>query len=431
MQTFIYTALQRSGERETGEIRANSKAEVFRQLDRQGLQPLSVKLKDQPSVNSFDTSTQNLKKNASISPSSSTQNRTKQHNKNSLTKAQLVTFTDELSELIEAGLQLEPALRIMEQRRELSRLKPVIKELRNKVREGISFSSALRSTSTSFDELFCNLVKAGELSGTLHIILRRQAAYLANVNDLQNRVVQSLLYPTFITTAGVCLVIFFITFPLPQLKNMFSQTSGNFPFVTRLLIQTSEFFISYWFFLVTILMALGISFFAYTATAAGKRWWDQAKLRLPLFGAILATRFYAQFAYALSTLIGNGIPLLNALRLVNSCNTNTYLHECLQKVTDAVAEGGSLSRALLRFAKFPPVFIDIVVIGEQTGDLAASLQKIASRYDRELERRIKLMTSLIQPTIITLLAIFVGLIAYSIISAIFELSSGLRPGRLR
>lgn len=429
MQTFSYTAVQRSGVRTQGQLRAASKAEVFRHLERQGLQPLSVKpLEASETTESATNGAQRAGASMSRTKTAAAAavKKSDQALKNPLTQAQLVTFTDELSDLLEAGLQLEPALRIMEQRKEFGRLKPVISELRNKVREGISFSSALRTTSTSFDELYCNLVMAGEVSGSLHQILRRQAAYLASVNDLQNRVIQSLLYPAFITSAGIALVIFFTVFLVPQLEKMLSQTGGSLPLVTRLLIDFSKLLTTYWYIIIGAFVLFVIVFFAYTSTAEGRRWWDEAKLKLPLFGTVLATRFYAQFAQTLSTLVGNGVPLLNALRLVNSGNTNTYLHECLRKVTEAVAEGGSFSRALFRFAKFPPVFIDMVVVGEQTGDLAASLQKIATRYDRELDRRIARMTALIQPAIVVCLAIFVGLIAYSMISGIFEISSGLR-----
>ncbi len=429
MQIFSYTAVQRSGVRTQGEIRAASKAEVFRILDRQGMQPLSVKAVGGESP-SEAASNGSGKSTPSAAPKTSSAKaplrKGDQPLKNPLSQSQLVTFTDELSDLLEAGLQLEPALRIMEQRKEFSQLKPVIAELRNKVREGISFSSALRTTSSSFDELYCNLVTAGEVSGTLHQILRRQATYLASVNELQNRVIQSLLYPAFITAAGIGLVIFFTVFLVPQLEKMLSQTGGSLPLVTRILIDFSKLLTTYWYVIVGAFVAFLIVFFAHTSTPVGRRWWDEAKLKLPLFGMVLSTRFYAQFAQTLATLVGNGVPLLNALRLVNSGNKNTYLHECIKKVTDAVAEGGSFSRALLRFAKFPPVFIDMVVVGEQTGDLAASLQKIAARYDRELDRRIARMTALIQPAIVVGLALFVGLIAYSMISGIFEISSGMR-----
>jgi type II secretory pathway component PulF len=146
---------------------------------------------------------------------------------------------------------------------------------------------------------------------------------------------------------------------------------------------------------------------------------------LPLFGAVLKGRFYAQFSQTMANLIENGIPLLTALRLMNSATANVHLRGLMEKVVDMVGEGGSLSRALQRVGEFPPLFIDMVSVGEQTGDLAKALDKVGRRYDKELNIRIQRLTSLVQPVVILVMACMVGLIAYSIINGIFDAISGL------
>jgi type II secretory pathway component PulF len=159
----------------------------------------------------------------------------------------------------------------------------------------------------------------------------------------------------------------------------------------------------------------------------GKLWWHRTQLRIPLFGSVLRGRFYSQFAQTMANLIENGIPLLNSLRLMTSAIGNLHLRALMERVVEAVGEGGSLSRALQRIGEFPPLFIDMIAVGEQTGDLAQALERIGRRYDKELNIKIQRLTSLVQPVVILVMAGMVGLIAYSIINGIFDAVSGLRP----
>jgi type II secretory pathway component PulF len=191
------------------------------------------------------------------------------------------------------------------------------------------------------------------------------------------------------------------------------------------LINTSSFLSHYWWAILSGVAAAVFAFSQYIRTSGGKKWWHRAQLRLPLFGAVLKGRFYAQFSQTMANLIANGIPLLTALRLMNSATGNVHLRGLMEKVVDMVGEGGSLSRALQRVGEFPPLFIDMVSVGEQTGDLAKALDKVGKRYDKELNIRIQRLTSLVQPVVILAMACMVGLIAYSIINGIFDAISGL------
>ena len=411
MARFVYEAMSRNGQRISGQMEAQSRAEVFRKLDRERLQPISLVQQDG---------------NGGVLPDQKRQvSEAKPAGPIRLSRAQIILFTEEMSDLLDAGLQLEPALRVMEERKELSSLKTMASALRQDVREGSSLSSALRHVSPSFGDLFCNLVSAGEISGSLPQLLKRQATFLVTIDDLQKKVVSALIYPSMIFVLGIGLIFLFMTYLVPQLTVLFDKTGKELPLLTRLLINTSSFLSHYWWAILAGVAAVVVAFSQYIRTSGGKKWWHRTQLRLPLFGAVLKGRFYAQFSQTMANLIGNGIPLLTALRLMNSATANVHLRGLMEKVVDMVGEGGSLSRALQRVGEFPPLFIDMVSVGEQTGDLAKALDKVGKRYDKELNIRIQRLTSLVQPVVILVMACMVGLIAYSIINGIFDAISGL------
>ncbi len=334
-------------------------------------------------------------------------------------------FTEELSELIEAGLQLEPALKIMEGRKEDSPVKRVTALLREQVREGVPFSRALRSVGC-FSELYCNLVAAGETSGSLAEILQRQAEYLTMMNELRRKVVSALIYPSIVFSAALVLIGIFLVFLVPQLSSLLARSGQQLPLITRLLVGTSEFVGHWWPALLGGAIGIGLLFRTLVRTPAGREWWDSAQLRLPLVGNVLLARFFTQLLQTLATVVQNGVPLLSGLRLLEGSTPNSQLRRILAQVSAIVGEGGSLSRALSKFPIFPSALIDILAVGEQTGEIGAALKRAAKKYDNELNTQIARLTTLIQPAIILLVGLFVGLIAYSMITGILSSISSLR-----
>src|SRR6201982_3288789 len=415
MPLFTYQAVSRDGRRVAGQVEAQSRTEAFAKLDRERLQPISLIQQDGASMNG---------------PSSAAQEKTHEAlpTRNiRLSRSQIILFTEEMSDLLDAGLQLEPALRVMEARNELSSIKAVATALRHQVREGASLSNALRLVSPSFGDLFCNLVAAGELSGSLPQLLKRQATFLVTIDDLQKKVVSALIYPSMIFVLGIGLIFLFMTYLVPQLTTLFQKTGKDLPLLTRLLVQTSDLFSHYWWAIIAGVAAVVFGFLQLIRTRSGRRWWHRTQLHLPLFGSVLRGRFYAKFSQTMPNLIANAIPLLTGLRLMTGASENVHLRALMEKVVDMVGEGGSLSRALQRVGDFPPMFIDMIGVGEQTGDLAQALDKIARRYDKELNLKIQRLTALVQPVVILVMAGMVGLIAYSIINGIFDAVSSLRP----
>lgn len=219
-----------------------------------------------------------------------------------------------------------------------------------------------------------------------------------------------------------------MTYLVPQLTALFQKTGKDLPMLTKILVMTSGFFSNYWWALIAGFAAVVVGFLQIIRTPSGRIWWHTTQLRLPLFGSVLRGRYYTQFCQTMGNLIANGIPLLNSLRLMTSATGNVHLRSLTEKVVEMVGEGGSLSRALQRVGEFPPLFIDMIAVGEQTGDLAQALERMGRRYDKELNVSIQRLTSLVQPVVILVMAGMVGLIAYSIINGIFDAISGLRPG---
>lgn len=407
MPLFVYQALQPGGTKTSGEIEAVSRQDAFGKLRQQNLQPFSLAPKG----------AEDAAKPAAggTAPAGA----------NILNRQQVLLFTEELCDLLEAGLKLDRALQVIEQRQDKSALRHVAATARQSLREGATFSAALKIASPSFSELYCNMVKAGEASGTVAKILRRQAEFLAMMGELQRRVTSALIYPSVIFAAGIALLVIFMTFLLPQLTSLLTKSGKTLPVATRVLIGVSEFFGAYWWVILLVLAAFVLVFRQYTSKGEGRAWWDRAKLELPLVGPLLRMRFYAQFTQTLSTLLNNDVSLMQAMQLIRNATPNVHLQDLLENVAGHVQDGAQLSRAIARAEFFPPTLVDIVQVGETTGDLGSALERSAKNYDKQLTVVIERLTALIQPLVILVVALFVGLVAYSMITGILQTIQGL------
>ncbi len=423
MPFFSFKAQDLAGRSESGRIEALSGSDAYRKLRERGLQP--IKVVEEGLANSsgkklfFGSSSPNISK-AKAGEIPATENLPK------LTTPQLLFFTEELAELLDAGLQLEGALKVIEQRQEKSPVKVVAAHLRQLVREGVGFSKALRSCGRSFDPLYCNLVAAGEAGGVLPQILKRQCAHLEMVGELGKKVTSALVYPAIVFSSALLLMFIFLTFLVPQLSVLLGKSGQKLPVITQALITTSLFCAHWWWAIAAFIGAVIMGLRMAVATPAGRAWWHRAQLEVPVVGPVLKARFYAEVMQNLSTLVSNGVTMLSAMDLMRAATGNVYLKGLLGKVGDMVREGSSLASAMRRTGFFPPVLLDILAVGEQTGDLAGSLARAAKRYDRELTSRIQHLTTLIQPAVILIVALFVGVVAYSMISGILSSVNALK-----
>jgi type II secretory pathway component PulF len=407
MPVFVYQGTGMRGEKRRGEIEAATRAEALRRLAGDQIQPLRLEAKPG-------------RAEGAPAPARAAAEGTR------LSPAQLVLFTDELADFLHSGLQLEPALQLMENREERSPIKQVAAVLRRKVRDGTSFSEALRQASPSFDDLYRNLVAAGEVSGALDTLLRRQALHLAAVQDLRSRIQIALIYPAVLVVAGIGAVVFFMLFLVPQMTALFAKTGSVMPLPTYLLVHVSRFLQHWGLCLLIMAVAAGAGFAAFARQETGRRWWDEAKLKLPFVGPLLSSSFHAQLCQTLANLLQNGLPLMGALTLASRTTGNVFYRGLVVRVSEMVGEGASLSRAMKSAGHFPANLRDLVKVGEQTGELGDTLEKVGRRYEKIIQRHIDRLMALVPLVIIFVLGGMVGLIAWSMMSGIFQAVHGLQ-----
>jgi general secretion pathway protein F/type IV pilus assembly protein PilC len=421
MPHYTFQALAQSGEQISGTLDAPSRRDAYRQIESRQLAPVHVTEKNTAQI--FNGSNGTNAQPNSISGSAAPD---RADGAPRLKRSRLIFFTSELADLLEAGLPVQQALNVMAEKQQDATIRRTGARLRHFLREGQTLSASFRQTSPSFDDLYTSLIGAGEASGTLPGVLQRMAQSMTQLHELQRRFIQALIYPAFMIVACTLLMVVFTVILVPQLTSLLGKTGQQLPPITLLLLNFSAFCTTNGWIMLSIVAGLVILFRASIATAPGRLWWDRIKMRIPLLGPIMETRFYAGFTQALGNLVINGVPLLSSLKLLNRGTSNRFFRERLTQVIEAVAGGDLLSTALRRAGHFQPLMTDIIAVGEQTGHLAKSLQKAATRYDNELDRRIKRLTALISPTIIIFLALIVTVIAYCIVTSIFSAVSGIR-----
>lgn len=427
MPAFRYRAIGKDGGPVSGSLEADNRATALRQLVRGGLQPLEVAEAAVAAAGARGGA-------AAVSKSAKAAGKagTKEVDASKPVKlkaAELIVFTEELADLLEAGLPLEPALRSMEKRGAGGAIAAVSKRIRESVIEGGSFGAALRRSSPSFDELYCSLAMAGEASGALPSILSRQAKFLAQAAELRAKVVASLIYPAFLVAAAIAVVILFLLVLLPNLTELLADSGAELPLGANLIMEGGDLARQFWW--LFVLLGLGVVFYGrwWLGQEKNKPVWDEWRLKAPLVGSLLRTSMQVQFLETLANLTGNGLPLLRALELTRNTFSNRFVRERLAAACESVGDGASFSRALNRAEVFPAEMVDMIAVGEQTGDLPTALRHASRRFDRELSNRIQRLTALVQPVIIVVMALIVGTMVYMMVTAIFESLSGLQGPR--
>lgn len=425
MPTFVYKALTASGSVTTGELEAEDRHEALRRLDRKGLQPVQVKQGDESATRRAKAggAAGSVRRKSSVADKAGAEF---EEGPVKLKRAEVVLFTEELSDMLGAGLQLEPALKAMEGRQELGNLKEVSYKIRQIVRDGGNFSMALRKVSPSFGPLYCSLAAAGEASGALDTILKRQAHYLKTIADLRSRLILAMIYPTLLVTAGIGLSVVCVTVLIPELMQLIESAPGSSPKLgISILMGVSGFLSKWWLVIVLALVAAGIFFKAWIDNPANKPAWDRTKLGLPLFGRVISSRFYVQFLETMANLVANGLPLLRSLELARDATENLELRSQLDGVIEQVGDGRAFSRALVRSGAFPALLVDMVSVGERTGKIEQSLRRAAERFDKELDNSLQRVMALVTPAVLIVIAALVGVMAYLIFMSILQTLSSL------
>ncbi|HWH91325.1 MAG TPA: type II secretion system F family protein [Candidatus Binatia bacterium] len=411
MPQFAYRARDAQGSLIEGVLDCPDRAVAIRQIELQKCTPVRIDL--------VGPEAKTAQRDGAAPAPAPTQNLKIPH-------GQLLVFTEQLAHLLQAGMTLDEGLSVLEKRLKQPRVQQMTHTLHQALVDGRSFSQALSELPRIFPPLYVNLVAAGEASGALPQILLRVVKSLMQAKELRDRVQQALIYPAFLALAGAVLVTIFITFMVPQLTGFMAQTGGALPLPTRILLHINHAITGYWWVGVLAGISAVVGFRALVRTDEGRIGWDRFQLMIPGYGRVIRHRYYAQFSRTLGTLIENGIPLLRALDLVTEIAGNRFLEQKLGEVRKAVIDGATLSAALQAQKLFPDLFTDMMSVGEQTGHFAETMQAIADVYERELDKTVGLISQLIPPVIIVVIAALVGLVVFSILSAVFEMTHSLQ-----
>lgn len=340
---------------------------------------------------------------------------------------QVAVFTRQLSTLLGAGMPLVPSLSILMQQEKNPLLKKSLAQIREKVNEGKSLTEAMSEFPKIFPPFYLNMVRAGEASGTINLVLERLADFSENQQALMNKIRSALAYPIIMMIIGTSVIFLLMTFVVPKITGIFTDMNQALPLITLILIQVSHFLKSFWW-LILILLAASVAFFKYmtAGTDAGKRMWDNSRLKIPVMGQINRKIAIARFCRTLATLLQSGVPLLVAMEIVRNIVNNVVIGDAIHQAARDLEEGKGLSGPLTKSGLFPPLVTEMIAVGEQSGTLEAMLNRIAMAYENESQANIMVMTSLLEPVMILVMGLIVGFIVVSILLPIFEMNQLVR-----
>jgi type II secretory pathway component PulF len=307
----------------------------------------------------------------------------------------------------------------------------VSKQLKQEVMEGRSLSDAMAKKPVIFSDLYVNMVRAGEQSGAVVDVLRRMAEHFQQFAEVQSKFTSALIYPALVVCVGVGIMCFFMFFMLPRFMEMFQGFDMALPLPTRALMALSYFLTRFWWLLVFVVLAVIVIFNRFKATEDGKRKIDAWKMNLPVFGKVNKLNLFGQFARTLATLLKNGVPVLTALRITEQIIPNRIVREAIAKTREAVTDGKTIAQPLAQSKIFPQLIVDLVKIGEDTGDVPGALANVAETYESELQVSLRVMTNLIEPVLIIIMALGVGFLLLSILLPMFNLISNISAGASR
>ena len=337
-------------------------------------------------------------------------------------KGEIAILTRQLATLLKAGLPLDQSLTALIDQVESESLKKIVIQIREKVKEGNAFSDALAEHPRVFSDLYCHMVRAGEASGALDLVLERLASFLEQSIQQQRKIRASLAYPILMMIIGVAVIIFLMIFVIPTITGIFSEMSQQLPMPTQILISTSHFIKNFWLPIAVAILALYLFLRRYFKTESGRIVKDTLNLKIPIFGGLRKKFAVARFAQTMGTLISGGLPILDALRIVRHIVNNEVMGRVIDRVAISVQEGEEIAPTLKREGIFPPIVVHMISVGEKSGQMEEMLQNISEAYNAEVEATIAGLTSVLEPLIILIMGVLVGFIVMSILWPIFEIN---------
>ncbi len=335
----------------------------------------------------------------------------------------LAIATRQFAVLVHAGIPVVESLTALVEQVEHERLKRVLGDVKQRVNEGSSLADALATHPKVFTTLYVNMIRAGETSGALEIVLFRLADFTESQARLRSKIIGTMTYPAAMMVIGSAIMGILFTVVIPKLIRIFEDTKATLPWNTRFLIAVSTFAASYWW---TIVLGAALAlwgFFRWKRTPAGRASWDRRVLKLPVVGRLVRQIAIGRFARTLSTLLKSGVPLLTAMDIVKNIVGNTRLADVIEQARQAIQEGESIAAPLKRSGEFPPLVHHMVAVGERTGALEEMLKNVADAYEDQVETMISALTSLLEPLMIVMMGVVVGFIVFSVIMPILQINN--------
>lgn len=335
-------------------------------------------------------------------------------------KADILTFTTELSVLLNAGLPLDRGLNVLSESSENKEMKTVVQSILKSIREGSSFSEALKKHPKVFPVLYVNMIKAGEAGGVLATVLDKLNEFLESTKELKDNVISAMIYPTILGITGGFSIIILMTFVLPKFTAIFSEIGGSLPLTTQILLAVSNGLRSYWWIALSVVIAALLVFKAYVRSEAGRYKWDVLKLRM--MEDVIRKLETARFCRTLGTLLRSGVSVLAALHNSKDVISNQVIASRIDAVLKGVKEGKGIAGPLSEAKVLPPLALSMMKVGEETGQLDSMLIKVANAYEKSLREAVKRFMGILEPAIILGMGLLIGFIVISMLVAIFSIT---------
>jgi type II secretory pathway component PulF len=396
--TFFFRAVASDGKVRTGSLAAESDRTVARELRRQGLTPIYVGVEQKKSFE--------LKLPAFV------QGR----------RRDVLFFTQELSTLLNAGVPVDRALTITSDLTERAQFRFVVLDILRVLKGGKSLADSLAVHPDYFSDLFVNMVRAGEASGSLAAVFERLADFERSHDDLRNYIISSMIYPALLALVGLGSIFVLLNFVVPRFASVFADSHMKIPVPTMIMLEASKIVQAYWWMAAAGLAAAALILRAYIRTAPGRLWWDASRLRIPLLGDALRKAETARFARSMATLVANSVPLVQSIGIAAAILNNRKIAGALGEVAQGVKRGEGIAAPVRRAAVFPPLAAHLLTVGEETGRLDQMFARMADIYETDTRAAIKRFTALFEPLVILVMGVMVGALILSMLLAITSIN---------
>jgi type IV pilus assembly protein PilC len=394
--TFNYKVRDRAGNLTTGSLVADSEALVLHRLREMGYTPLDV-TKVKKGFGSIELGAKKVK------------------------LKQLSVFSRQFATMVNSGLPILRGLSILSEQTENKELSRVLVVARLDVEQGASLSQAFQKHPKVFNDLYVSMIRSGETGGSLDDTLLRLAALLEREVYLRGKIKSAMTYPVAVVGLVLLIMSAMLLFVVPQFKNIYAQLGSSLPMPTQVLLSMSEALKSYWYIFILLAVAARFAFKRYKKTDKGRDVIDAVKLRIPVFGSLFQKSSLSRFSSTLAMLLHSGVPILGALDIVSDTVNNRVLAHAVTDVQNSVREGESIAKPLSKHPVFPPMVVQMISVGEETGQVDVMLEKVAQFYDQEVEASVDALTSLIEPILIAVIGMFVGAAVIALYMPMFNI----------